>query len=354
MVAVVSMIGLRTVQARGTTLLEVHNVGARGLVFRFHKIIDRIARRWGSEVALRWTQALVRYKGHINEAQLLSAVASGNLRVVESVVNAHALQLTVEKALRDPLLRTIRAAGTASATYLQSQGIAATFNAIHANVILYAQTKAAQLVTSIPEDVREAIRLIVSLGAAGRATVQQQARLIKEVVGLPRNWVLAPLRFGDELREIMRTGVREYGTFTRRLSGADMAMIRSRIEAGELTPAFINDMEALYAQRLIAARAETIARTETLGAANWGAQESWRQAVQDGGLPGEVKQFWIVTPDDRLCPICVEIPGMNPDGVGLGEPFETPEGPVEGPPAPHPNCRCSVGLVLPGVTGPEE
>lgn len=348
------MIGLAAVQTRKTTLLEVHNVGAAGLAFRFHKVIDRIARRWGSEVALRWTQALVRYKGHINEAQLLSAVASGNLRVVEMVVNAHALQLTVQKALKDPLLRSIQAAGMASQKFLEANGISITFNAIHANVILYAQQKAAELVTSIPEDVRETIRLITSLGAAGRATVMQQARMIKEVVGLPRNWVLAPLRFGDELRTLMREGTRDYGTFTRRLSGADMTMIRSRIEAGELTPEFINDMEALYAQRLIAARAETIARTESLGAANWGAQESWRQAVREGDLPTDVKQFWIVTPDDRLCAICSEIPGMNPDGVGLDEAFATPEGSVDGPPAPHPNCRCSIGLVLPGATAPQE
>jgi len=54
-------------------------------------------------------------------------------------------------------------------------------------------------------------------------------------------------------------------------------------------------------------------------------------------------RVWIITPDDRLCDICEAIPTLNPDGVGLDEPFLTPEGPVDDPPA-HPRCRCATGL----------
>jgi hypothetical protein len=67
-----------------------------------------------------------------------------------------------------------------------------------------------------------------------------------------------------------------------------------------------------------------------------------------------MRQYWIVTPDDRLCPICVRIPDMNPDGRAIGDLFMTPEGPVDYPPAPHPDCRCTVGLALPGDISTEE
>ncbi len=50
-----------------------------------------------------------------------------------------------------------------------------------------------------------------------------------------------------------------------------------------------------------------------------------------------------MTPDDRLCPLCELVPDLNPDGVGLDEPFQTAAGPVMYPPA-HPLCRCAVTL----------
>jgi hypothetical protein len=83
------------------------------------------------------------------------------------------------------------------------------------------------------------------------------------------------------------------------------------------------------------ARVRTIAHTESMWAANEGQKELWAQAVEDGLLDGDEMQVWIVTPDDKLCPICEEQDGMT---VPIGEEF-----PTGGPPA-HPNCRCTIGL----------
>lgn len=91
------------------------------------------------------------------------------------------------------------------------------------------------------------------------------------------------------------------------------------------------------------ARAEVIARTETMTASNEGQQEAWSQAVDAGLLTGTEKQVWIVTPDDRLCPICEALGETEP--VGLDETFQTEDGEFDGPPA-HPNCRCALGLQL--------
>jgi hypothetical protein len=91
------------------------------------------------------------------------------------------------------------------------------------------------------------------------------------------------------------------------------------------------------------ARAEEIARTETMTASNVGQQDAWDQAVDDGLLTGDEVQEWIVTPDDRLCPICEGLEGVQ---AGLGEMFAADGEQYDGPPA-HPNCRCTVGLALP-------
>ncbi len=78
----------------------------------------------------------------------------------------------------------------------------------------------------------------------------------------------------------------------------------------------------------------------TINALNLGQQLGWRQARDNGLIDDSARRFWIVTPDDRLCPECAAVPGMNPDGVGLDEEFDTPYGPMEGPTL-HPQCRCT-------------
>lgn len=93
-------------------------------------------------------------------------------------------------------------------------------------------------------------------------------------------------------------------------------------------------------------RAFTIARTETIRGSSYGQREAWKQA-EDAGLvdKSRTRRKWIITPDDRLCSYCRAIPNMNPEGVGLDQPFQTLSGSVLTPPA-HPNCRCAVGLTF--------
>lgn len=91
-------------------------------------------------------------------------------------------------------------------------------------------------------------------------------------------------------------------------------------------------------------RAEEIARTETMRASNEGQQALWDQAVDDGLLTGTEEQVWIVTPDDRLCPICEP---LEDERAPLDGTFTVDGEEIDGPPA-HPNCRCVLGLVAAG------
>src|SRR5205085_2236649 len=84
------------------------------------------------------------------------------------------------------------------------------------------------------------------------------------------------------------------------------------------------------------ARADTIARTESMLAANRGVKQSWDQAVDDGLLTGDEQQVWIAAADSAVCPICDDLDGQT---VGLDESFDSEVGDLDGPPA-HPNCRC--------------
>jgi len=88
-------------------------------------------------------------------------------------------------------------------------------------------------------------------------------------------------------------------------------------------------------------RATLIARHETMMAAHAGQRESWNQAVDAGLLTGDEERTWIVTPDERLCPICE---GLEDKRAKLHEPFVGNDGnEYDGPPA-HIQCRCTEGI----------
>lgn len=89
-------------------------------------------------------------------------------------------------------------------------------------------------------------------------------------------------------------------------------------------------------------RAETIAHHEVMMAVHAGQREAWDQAVEAGFLTGTEQRVWIVTGDEKVCPICE---GLEDRRAKLGEKYEDADGEeYEGPPA-HVRCRCTEGIV---------
>lgn len=313
---------------------------------RSYKVAHRIADRFGPTIAASFVRAVGRLKAGITEAELMSAIASGNTRVIESAIGATRLSALFAggESLSDLLDRTAKASGAANADLVSgATGAPFAFDFVRPGTVLYARARAAALVVQITDDVREAIQVVTAAGALEGLTVQQQARAIREVVGLPPNWAAAPSNLARELRG---------GRFTssRRLSAIDKARIRKRLREGTVDEAFVAEMQARYSSSLVNRRAQNIARTESLAASHFGQREAWTQGVEEGVLPGDARRMFVVTPDDRLRETHAMVPGMNPNGVGLDEPFDTPMGPIMDPPL-ETNCRCGVGLIFPGTGG---
>ncbi|MBY0490617.1 MAG: phage head morphogenesis protein [Gemmatimonadaceae bacterium] len=132
---------------------------------------------------------------------------------------------------------------------------------------------------------------------------------------------------------------------------SDRTLERLLRDGGTLTPAQIEKMVQAYQRKLAAWRAETFARTNAIQAVNEATKASWRAAIEQGTVPAtELRQFWVVARDERLCPICAPVPDLNRDGIELDGEFITPLGAVPSPPL-HPNCRCVTFIrhVRPGV-----
>lgn len=166
---------------------------------------------------------------------------------------------------------------------------------------------------------------------------------------------------------------------------------RKAMEDEGLSPALIEKNVATYERRLIAWRAEAIARTETMTASHMGLVAGWRAAIAEGRLGADALMRWVVTEDDRLCERCAPMDGKTAPIIGGrfvsthkgfpdGMPTDTGPGSrrqrktglkpgsrkrpsraqnldgilvelsspvtVDHPPL-HPNCRCTLVLELP-------
>ena len=219
------------------------------------------------------------------------------------------------------------------------------FDIFNTTSVAFIQQSDFQLVRGLDAKTTAGLRRILAASFTEGIPPAASARLIRDTVGLTAKQMdmvsnfraaLSGNKLGGPLRAALRRQLRD-----RRF---DASLIRA-IERGQvLLAAQQEKMVARFASRLLDFRANNIARTETIRAANAGTQALWRQMTNAGILiRDEVRRFWIVTRDDRLCPICAPIPGMNPEGVGIDQPFQTPVGEIMFAPA-HSQCRCDQAL----------
>lgn len=201
----------------------------------------------------------------------------------------------------------------------------------------WARERAAALVTRVTEDVRQAVRAIVTDAFERQVDVRDTARAIRRVIGLRPDQVRAAARYRDELQALAASQ-----------QPVTRATRMRRLSSRGLTPAKVDAWVQRYEERLLRQRADLIARTEILTAEHQGQLALWRQQVEAGLLPDGTVKRWIVTPDDRLCPVCAVMDGQR---RRLFEPFDAgPFGLVMMPPA-HPACRCSAAIAEIPTTG---
>lgn len=236
--------------------------------------------------------------------------------------------------LRDQLLEAI----TASAR-VTSAPFGISFDLADPNAIRVAQRLAANAVVGVELETKQAIRDIIVRGFQEGIPPREQAREIMRLVGLTTRDATAV----DNLwMRMMGDGVR-----------IDQADARAQ----------------RYADRLLRARAEMIARTEIISASTQGRRLGWQEAADRGLLdPAQARIVWILTQDDRLCSRCAPMAGVTvgfydaftATELATGELGKDPGGitpytggteplkdhiTVNGPPL-HPRCRCDLGLVI--------
>lgn len=264
--------------------------------------IQRLADKAEGKAARAFLQATERQRAAIHSADDASQ-STANLtplvRHVDAVYWASgqmvARQLTTalspEKAVRKPKVDL-------------------TFDTSNPKAVAWAKKNGARLVRETTAETKAAIRRIIADALDEGGPPKVIAKAIRSLVGLTRKQVEAVIKRRADLREEGRA--------------ADQ----------------VARMAEKYAAQLLKRRAELIARTELSKAANGGQQQLWLDAQEKGLLPPDAEREWIAT--DGACDICGPLDGET---AGLDEPWESEDGPIDGPPA-HPACRCAEGIRL--------
>ena len=223
---------------------------------------------------------------------------------------------TIQHNAMKGLLGSIEDETQADQVVLTKQDVVARFDLTNPSSVRVAAEQAALAVRQISDSTRKAIREIIKRGQMGQLTVRDQARKIRELIGLTERQTASVLNFRNSLIE-------------QGISGQRLERMVSR----------------KYDQTL-KRRAMNIARTESINAANAGQLDIWNQAADQGLVDRDTAQKrWITSLDDRACPICVPMDGqLRP----LNEPFTSPfNGASTMSPSIHSSCRCAMSLEVP-------
>jgi len=288
------------------------------------QLLHREADRLYPELRTVWLTLFQDMQASVDTDALRSAVERGNFLEAQNLlytrwqqVGDQAARQALPTLLRETVQRAAEAMIPATAEALGVATLEVSFNVVVPETLQLIEQYAGQQIVGISQTTLSNVRQVLRRGFSEGRTLTQLMADLEGFVGLtPRQ---------TEAIEGLRTRLTEQGIAPRR--------VQQQVDQA--------------ARRALQLRVESIARTESISASMLGQEILWREAAQQGLLDTErFRRLWIVTPDDRLCrTICAPIPSRNSEGRRLDEPFDTPIGQIQRPPA-HPMCRCALSSTV--------
>lgn len=302
-------------------------------------LLDGIAAKFEPRLRAAFLRAVEEAKGRIDVKALREAIEKADLPAVFRIVG-----LTEEgpfARLIDPL-RSVFLAAADAASKQRPGRLEVRFDMLESRTVGLLRDYGLRLVAQVTNDARQGVMEVLADQMGGGVNPRAVATQVGQIVGLTQSQSRAVRNYRKALEELKGEAL------VRRLRDGrfDRTVARAIEQQEGLSKATIDKLVARYAERSLRRRGETIARTESIRAANLANWAAMRQAIEAGKVQaGAVTRRWVVARDERTCETCKPIPKLNPNGVGMMEPFRTPLGVVQHPPL-HPNCRCVVTFRL--------
>lgn len=225
---------------------------------------------------------------------------------------------TVSEGTREQVLTSIE---KSLATLPRGLSALVRFDAADPRAIAWAQERVGLLIRNIEVEALAEVRRVIAGVLRDGGGVAAAAGQIRNVIGLHPRWARAVDAFQErEFERLIDLGLSP----------------ESALEAARAAGFG-------YSERLVNARALTIARTEVIAAQNAGQVLSWYQAADQGYLDlGLAEKEWVAGPSGwKGIEVCEQCQTLNGQRVPVTSVF--PNGEVM-PPA-HPNCRCTLNLI---------
>jgi hypothetical protein len=209
----------------------------------------------------------------------------------------------------------------------------------------FAITLTSTRIREIDQTTRDTIRQVLQRGLTAGDDPFAIARQIRSSIGLTRRQEAAVSNYERMLRaldpEALDRKLRD-----RRSDGTVERAIRND---KTLTEAQIRSLVDRYRDRYVKYRANVIARTESIRAVQGAQWELFQDMINKGQIDArQVRRTWIHTGDAHVRNAHLQIPSLNPRGVGQAETFTSPLGPILYPGDPSAlaantiQCRCAV------------
>jgi hypothetical protein len=209
----------------------------------------------------------------------------------------------------------------------------------------FAMTMTSTRIREIDQTTRDTIRQVLQSGTTAGDDPFAIARRVRGSIGLTRSQEAAVNNYERMLRALDPT-VLERKLRDRR---SDKTVARAISNDKPLTDAQIRSLVDRYRDRYIKYRANVIGRTESIRAVQGAQWELFQDMINKGQIDArQVRRTWITTNDGHVRDAHVQIPSMNPRGVGQAETFSSPLGPILYPGDPSAlaantiQCRCAV------------
>lgn len=204
------------------------------------------------------------------------------------------------------------------------------------------ETQALNMIREISESQRDTIRRVLGDALNEGVGFEEAARRFRQNIGLTSHQMGSVANY----RRMLETGNGEALNRVLRDRRFDRTIENAINRNAQLTKEQIDRMVQRYQERMLAMRAETIARTESLTALNSGRHEAMEQMTRQLGLEGRIERTWRGAMDARIRDTHR---AMNGQRRGEKEAFVSPSGVklmFPGDPTARAderiNCRCVV------------
>lgn len=222
-----------------------------------------------------------------------------------------------------------------------SIGIEVNFDRMNTRAVEQMREASLRLIQQFTSGQRAATRMALVSGVRQGLNPREQARLFRQSIGLTANQTQAVANY----RRLLEQGSARALERALRDKRFDRT-VRAAIDGKALTTDQIDRMVDRYYERSLAFRAETIARTEALGAVHQGSDQGFAEAIAQGVIDEELSQAWHTAGDGR-----VRHPShtfMNGQIRVFGEPFLSGTGNLlrypgdqRAPASDSIKCRCA-------------